>query len=783
MTNLNRFNTAKIFNAINDVLFIFNSKEIIFFNKPAEEILQIQSEDWKNNFSSDFLQGQLELFFETGRLPSGSFPGDLNGTNREKKLEWRFEDLTLKDNERICLAIGSIIDGQKVKNPLTLSDERPGDNSKKLLYKVKDSHFIEGNPDDAYQTDKHRIAVNTDRFRVLASNIPHTNIFLVDKALTYLVAEGPNFKYWGLDKTYFEGKKLNEVHTTNLAEIAPVVERAFREKITVEKEIFYLNRVYDLTAKPIMDGEVVEYILGIARDISGEYRIRKDLKKSELKYRSLVEESTEIIFSINAQMDLTYISPNVKQFLGYESYEATSGDFTDFLHPEDLNAFGTKEDREEGFFEKNPYVEFRLRHKNGDYRVFSANGKVIKDEKGKFRYYTGIARDISKLKEAKRELYQAKEKAEQALLAKSQFLSIMSHEIRTPMNAVIGLSHLLIEGNPREDQLENLKTLQFSAENLLGLINDILDFSKMDSGKIELEKVNFNFENIIHRIIHSYTYQFREKSLEVIVEMDPDLPKEALGDPVRLGQIINNLISNAIKFTNTGLKLVNQTKENVTVRFFVEDTGIGISEDKKDSIFDAFTQASTDTSRKYGGTGLGLAIVKKLIMLFNSDIEVRTKKEGGTVFVFDIVFEKAIKRDQARNDRSLNYIKSLKNFNILVAEDNVVNQIMLKKFLEKWEVGQLEFADNGVEAINLFMKKDFDLLLLDLQMPEKDGFDVAQYIRNLPDESKKNVPIIALSASAFLEVKNKLEKAQINDYVSKPFIPEELFGKIIKHLK
>src|SRR5690606_29416823 len=190
-------------------------------------------------------------------------------------------------------------------------------------------------------------------------------------------------------------------------------------------------------------------------------------------------------------------------------------------------------------------VEFRLKHKMGDYRVFSANGKVIKDEKGKFRYYSGIARDISKLKEAKKELYQAKEKAEMALQAKSQFLSFMSHEIRTPMNAVIGMSHLLIEGGPREDQLEDLRTLQFSAENLMGLINDILDFSKMDSGKIDLEKVNFNLTKILQRIIHSHTFQIREKSLDMILDIDPELPEEVLGDPVRFAQIINNLLSNA----------------------------------------------------------------------------------------------------------------------------------------------------------------------------------------------------------------------------------------------
>ncbi|MEX2593248.1 MAG: ATP-binding protein [Anditalea sp.] len=773
MTNFNGYDIAKIFDGFNDLLFVFNSKEVIYYNAAANGILDTPLDNWKVIFSSDLVQDKLEFFFKSGKLPSKCYTRLFNKKERGTVcLEWRFESLTVKENERVCLAIGSTC-------LESLCDDQDGKaiSHKGLLPDITDD-----------KRDRLEMEEYKNRYRVLASNIPCTNIFLIDKDLNYIVAEGPNFKYWGLDSAYFEGNNLKKVHTTNLAEIEPIVIRAFKQKQTVVKELSYMNRVYDLTAKPIMKGDEVEYILGIARDISGEDRIRKDLQKSELKYRNLVEESTEIIFSINAQMELTYISPNVKQFLGYETFEVTSGGFTDFLHPEDLDVFGTKEEREKGFFERNPYVEFRFRHKNGDYRVFSANGKVIKDEKGKFRYYTGIARDISKLKEAKKELYKAKEKAEKASLAKSQFLSIMSHEIRTPMNAVIGLSHLLIEGNPREDQLENLKTLQFSAENLLGLINDILDFSKMDSGKIELEKVNFNFENIIHRIIHSYTYQIREKSLRVIVEMDPNLPKEVLGDPGRLGQIINNLMSNAIKFTNTGfvrvgLQVMDQTKENVTVRFVIEDTGIGIADNKKESIFEAFTQASTDTSRKYGGTGLGLAIVKKLVELFKSDIVVKSKKEGGSLFQFDIVFEQAKKKDLTSSGGSLYFIKSLKNINVLVAEDNVVNQIMLKKFLEKWEVGQLEFANNGVEAIEIYLKKEFHLLLLDLQMPEKDGFEVAQFIRNLPDESKKNIPIIALSASSFLEVKNRLEEVGINDYISKPFMPDDLFGKIVKHLE
>ncbi|SHN13376.1 PAS domain S-box-containing protein [Cyclobacterium lianum] len=637
------------------------------------------------------------------------------------------------------------------------------------------------------KNDRLEIEKIKNRYRVLASNIPHTNVFLIDKNLKYLVAEGSNFRYWGLDKEYFEGKSLKEVHTTTFEEVAPLMQEALDKKNTVSKILPYLNRIYELTASPIFNGNQLEYFLGIVRDISEEYKAKRELKRSEIKYRNLVEESTEIIFSITAQMELSYVSPNIKQFLGYETFEFTSGDFTDYLHPEDAQVFLDGEISHIRYFEDNPEFEFRLRHKKGHYRVFSSSGKVIKDEKGEVRYYTGIARDITKLKETQKELFKAKEKAESALNAKSQFLSVMSHEIRTPMNAVIGLSHLLLEDNPREDQLENLRTLQFSAENLLGLINDILDFNKIDSGKLILEKVPFEPKNLINRIIHSYAYQIRDKALEIIYEPDFDMPDLLIGDPVRIAQILNNLVSNAIKFTDKGyikvsLDLVKQKDNWVTVRFTVKDTGIGIAASKVNSIFDAFTQASSDTTRKYGGTGLGLAIVKKLTRLFGTEIHLKSKLGEGSTFWFEVDFEKQDEIPPLSSKDEVEWNGKLEEKKILVAEDNQVNQVLLKKYLSKWGVGEIVFAANGKIALDHFIKNDFDLVLLDLQMPEMDGFEVARIIRKLDLLSKRNVPIIALTASSLLEVKEQLEASGMDDYISKPFTPENLYGKIIKYL-
>lgn len=371
---------------------------------------------------------------------------------------------------------------------------------------------------------REEIIRSQSRYRVLASNIPLTSVFLIDRDLKYIVAEGTTLSAWGMTPQDFEGKTLSEVHVKNLKEIQPAVTRALLKKEIVQKEMVYRRRVYEMTVRPIFYGGEVEYALGILRDINEEYEAKVNLKKNEEKYRKLVEESTEIIFSINLNLEFTYVSPNVKQFLGYEVEEVLNKSFKDFINIEDLRGIEEFERNKIQFLKENQYLEFKLRRKDGENRVFSSNGILVETEDGDV-YYNGIARDITKLRRAQKELYLAKEKAEQASMVKSQFLSIMSHEIRTPMNAVIGMSHLLLEDNPRPDQMENLKTLQFSAENLLGLINDILDYTKIDSGKVELENVEFELKNVINRIIHSYSYQAREKSLDIRFEFDQKIPK------------------------------------------------------------------------------------------------------------------------------------------------------------------------------------------------------------------------------------------------------------------
>lgn len=626
-----------------------------------------------------------------------------------------------------------------------------------------------------------------EQYRMLASNIPDTNIFLLDSNRTYIVAEGNNFEKWGYTREDFEGKNLKEVQLSPYPEISQILDSVFEEKKIVESEFFLKNRYYQRTIRPILQEEEVKYALSIIRDITEEYQAKQDLLQSEEKYRRLVEDSTEIIFSLTETFILNFVSPNVKQFLDYEAEEVIGRSIFDFLNPDDLDVFRGMLDENVDFLSQNQYLEFRLRHKNGTYRVFSSNGRLTVGKNGIHRFYTGIARDISKLKEAQRELLLAKEKAEQASQVKSQFLSIMSHEIRTPMNAVIGLAHFLMEENPRPDQLENLKTLQFSAENLMALINDILDFNKIESGKVELEKVQFDLKTMINRIVHAHSFHANDKGLKLITEVDASIPEMLIGDSLRLGQIVNNLISNAVKFTEKGHVKISLSRElthhnQTEIRFMFEDSGIGIPENKQKSIFEAFTQASSSTTRKYGGTGLGLAIVKKLVELHGGDIELRSRRGGGSVFEFTIPFEFVQEKEGLTQTKESSLPKSLEFASILVAEDNTVNQILIRKFLSKWNTGKIEIASDGLEAYEKYIEGNYNLVLLDLQMPELDGFEVAKKIRELADPEKCNVPILALTAASYNEVRQELFDAGINDFIPKPFSPEILFEKIVRFL-
>lgn len=385
------------------------------------------------------------------------------------------------------------------------------------------------------------------------------------------------------------------------------------------------------------------------------------------------------------------------------------------------------------------------------------------------------------------EAEEAKVRAEKASRAKAEFLSNMSHEIRTPLNAVVGLSHHLMEQSADEQQYESLRILKFSANNLMMLVNDILDFSKIEAGRIEFEEVAFNLKELGSSIIHSHRIRAEEKGIEIECTLDPALGERFIGDPTRIGQVLNNLVSNAVKFTEEGwvhlqATLVETEGPSSRIRFEVHDSGIGIPPEKHAEIFENFSQAQGDTTRKYGGTGLGLAITKRLIELMGSQITLESALGEGSKFSFELDLDHAVLEVVAPEEVTVQEQEKLSGFRVLIAEDNEINTFVLRKFMEKWDL-TADYAVNGLEALEKAKTGSYDLVLMDLQMPEMDGYEATRQIRAIGTKAFSNLPIVALTASAMIEIQDKAYAVGMNDYVSKPFNPDELYQKIARYVR
>ncbi len=390
------------------------------------------------------------------------------------------------------------------------------------------------------------------------------------------------------------------------------------------------------------------------------------------------------------------------------------------------------------------------------------------------------------LKDKNIELTLSKEKAERASLAKAQFLSTITHELRTPLYAVTGLTHLLLEEDPKPDQKEHLNSLKFSGEYLLSLINNILDLNKLEANKVEIEKTAFSLKKRINDVLIALKKTAEDRKNSLLFEYDETIPEKLIGDPLKLSQVLINLIGNSVKFTQNGevtirVQKIESSKDKVNLHIEIEDNGVGISKKKQKSIFETFNQGSLQINRKFGGSGLGLSIVKNLLELMNSKIYLDSQLGKGSKFWFDISFNISEEDQEDQSQDKIRYeidYASLENVSILVVEDNKINQMITKKILEKNKM-VCQVADNGMDAIKMVQENNFEVILMDIHMPGISGIETTQKIR----EFNKQIPIIALTAVTIDENLDEFYKAGFNEIIPKPFKPEDFFEKIYRSLE
>ncbi|UOQ71917.1 PAS domain S-box protein [Hymenobacter cellulosilyticus] len=518
--------------------------------------------------------------------------------------------------------------------------------------------------------------------------------------------------------------------------------------------------------------------------------------------RGLIEASRDPLVTISPEGKITDMNLATVNITGMDREQLIGSDFFVYFTDPQMAREVYQEVFAKGTVADSPLT---LRHKDGKLTDVLFNGSVYKNDQGTVLGVVIVARDVTDQKRIATELTEAKIAAERATVlaeeaqakaetataiaetavkAKQQFLSNMSHEIRTPMNAIIGFTKVVLKTELTDKQKEYLTAIKLSGDTLIVLINDILDLAKVDAGKMTFEKVPFKLSASVTAMVHLFETKIQEKNLALVMDYDSRIPEVLVGDPVRLHQVILNLVSNAVKFTSegqitVGVRMLVQDAEKVILEFAVTDTGIGIEESKLGTVFDDFQQATSGTSRLYGGTGLGLAIVKNLVEPQGGTINVKSKVGAGSTFSFILSFDKTHEKAEAELAPDIELEAGFKDVRILVVEDIALNQLLMKTLLEDFGF-EMEVAGNGKIAVEKLRKTSFDVVLMDLQMPEMNGFEATEYIRN---QLNLKVPIIALTADVTTVDVEKCKAVGMNDYISKPIDDKLLYSKIIKYLQ
>ncbi len=542
-----------------------------------------------------------------------------------------------------------------------------------------------------------------------------------------------------------------------------------------EAEIELLNKL----------GQNLSYGFRMIRTETLRSKVEKALRESEIAYRQLYEEAAEGIILLDHDGVIWDLNPKATEILGYTSPELQGTHIERLFDPQGESEGSHLEKALKG---QPVRLDRRLRKKEGDGVPVEITLTRVGEGEMKLMF-----QDIRQRKEMEKQLRQAKQMAEEANQAKSEFLANMSHEIRTPLTAVIGMARLLLDTRLDPRQHEYASTLWNSSKLLLSLLNDVLDFSKLEAGKLELEEMDFDLEETLRQVVQPFGVQAREKGVRLETEIEPGLPSRLRGDSGRLGQILMNLLGNAVKFTEQGrIRLrvwpAHQDESGIVVGFSVSDTGIGISSEKQQRLFQSFSQGEMDVTRKYGGTGLGLAISRRLTEMMGGRIGVESQKGQGASFSFTVRLKPALsKRAPLESKKAAAPPADAPNadhprLRILLVEDNPINQQVAMAVLGK--LGFVpDLAENGVQALDRLQQHPYDLVIMDVQMPEMDGIEATRRIRQgAGGEGNAKVPIVAMSANALKGDRERYLAAGMNDYVAKPFEPDHLFGVLQRYL-
>ncbi|MBF0263944.1 MAG: PAS domain S-box protein [Gammaproteobacteria bacterium] len=594
-----------------------------------------------------------------------------------------------------------------------------------------------------------------------------------------------------------EAKRVAEIFSDII-----INRRAFTniENINLSKE--GREVIFETSGKPIFDdnGQLLGY-RGTDRDVTQRKQAERKLDEYSKQLEQLVNERTESLqraesiahvgsWHYNFKTNILSWSDETYKIFGIPKDQEPSFDtFMSKIHKEDL---------------ANVIEAWNLALKGEPYnihhRIITVDGikwvlgkaELNFDDKYKPVTAHGAIQDITENINRENALTEAKLEAESLSNTKSIFLANMSHEIRTPMNAIMGMTHLALQTELDEKQKNYITKANHSAENLLGIINDILDFSKIEAGKLELEEIGFSIKQVIEHTINVIHLKAQENGVQLSVHVEKNIPESLIGDPLRIGQILVNLASNAIKFSHSGgtvtlnVRLKEELEQNVILYFSVQDKGLGMLPEQQNSLFDAFTQADTSTTRQYGGTGLGLTISKSIIQLMAGEIWVDSEKDIGSTFHFTIKLKKHGKDFKIDNtfdsvaDNYQNAIKQLKGAKILLVEDNEIN-LELGIELLKMNGMSVETAINGKEALTCLKKQNFDGVLMDCMMPVMDGYDATRQIRNQVEY--KDLPIIAMTANAMKTDIEKVLAIGMNDHIAKPIKPEVMLVTMAKWIK